>query len=84
MAEVIPESWDTDNASIEESPAISLEKPLGSLSFNPNATAFVPGKNVHANTFVPSGPAQPPVVHSKSQPCQSEPVPASSSRGKYV
>ncbi|XP_067928226.1 eukaryotic peptide chain release factor GTP-binding subunit ERF3A-like [Watersipora subatra] len=46
----VPDSWD-DNAAAQDLP---IQKPLSTLSFNPDAVAFVPGKNVHATTFVPT------------------------------
>lgn len=58
MAESVPDSWDADNGTHDE--GASIEKPMSSLSFNPNAISFVPGKNVHASSFVPCGATEVP------------------------
>lgn len=60
----IPDSWDSEVVSTQPSGEL---RPTGSegltdqtqalkLSFNPDAPAFVPGKNVFASSFVPTEP----------------------------
>ena len=73
----VPDSWD-DNSAQEDVP-----KQLSALSFNPDAPAFVPGKNVHAASFVPSGATQLPGNTSTTQnTVESEDTPVSANDGK--
>ena len=48
----VPDSWDQSDG---QDASATMQQPMSGLSFNPNAPAFVPGKNVHAASFVPGG-----------------------------
>lgn len=49
----IPDSWDSEETGASDSKQQSKPSSFASLSFNPSAAVFVPGKNVHAAPFVP-------------------------------
>lgn len=70
----VPDSWDQNDG---QDTSASIQKPLAGLSFNPNAMSFVPGKNVHASSFVPGpGTFSPPVATQSDEPLPQESTPA--------